>query len=213
MRIAAVNKKVSAFLQEDIKKCVDADILLFSFGCSREVDLAVESGTSGVICELAAVSEHLNCVLVAGIYTDLFGTKRKSIMVCDAGRLLGISDETLCEEGGIYTPGYGYRVYDTAVGLIGAVVGSDVEQPNAVGVITNACGNSFISITDACAESVENAFIGNCRLYRIGGICLAENGFLLGSRTGDLAKFQGEFVMTEFSPRCAYKNLLSKYRR
>ena len=104
----------------------ETDVAVFGFGCTETVRYRKElSGETSRLKDLSALSEKAGIVLVAAFDSDNYGIIRHSCGVFDKGKLLGITDMSVCRETNGYMPGCGNRVYDTAAGRFAVAVGDD----------------------------------------------------------------------------------------
>ena len=107
----------------------DADIVFFGFQGIGEVSYEKElRGETGYFEDAAILSKENHNVVVCGCVTDTRGVKRKSAVVAENGRLLGVSD-MLNAIDGEYKSGAGLRVYETKVGRLGIAVAEDLYFP------------------------------------------------------------------------------------
>lgn len=130
---------------EDLQNKVDGDedLVLLSFGCMGEVSYEKElRGESDFFEKATRLSKQTQGVVVCGCITDTRGMKRKSALIAENGRLMGISDITHALDGGI-SCGAGLRVYETKVGKVGIAVGEDITFPKVVEALS-ACGSDVI---------------------------------------------------------------------
>ncbi|MBR2622810.1 MAG: hypothetical protein IKD15_01130 [Clostridia bacterium] len=130
---------------EDLQSKVegDEDLTLLSFGCMGEVSYEKElRGESDFFEKATRLSKQTQGVVVCGCITDTRGMKRKSALLAENGRLMGVSDMTHTFDGGI-SCGAGLRVYDTKVGKVGIAVGEDITVPKVVEALS-ACGSDVI---------------------------------------------------------------------
>ena len=105
------------------------DVLVFGFSALGEVDYRSElDGTSQKLESLALLSRRLNCVAVAGCVTLSCGFRRRSAVVAERGKLLGVSDQ-LYTQGEQLHCGAHLKVYPTAAGKLGICVGEDLFFP------------------------------------------------------------------------------------
>ena len=113
------------------------DVLLLAEGVLPELYLLKEAeGESGFVVRLCALSEQLECAIVAGCDTLVCDILHKSAVVVDRGRLLGVSDmANVLDETGYYSGG-GFRVYDTPAGKLGVIVGEDLFFPEVARILT-----------------------------------------------------------------------------
>lgn len=96
----------------------DADILFFGFQSLGEVSYEKElKGETDFFEDVAILSKENHNVVVCGCVTDTRGLKRKSAVVAENGRILGVSD-MLNAVDGEYSSGAGLRVYETRAGRL-----------------------------------------------------------------------------------------------
>lgn len=130
---------------EDLQNKMDGDedLTLLSFGCMGEVSYEKElRGESDFFEKATRLSKQTQGVVVCGCITDTRGMKRKSALIAENGRLMGVSDMTHAFDGGI-SCGAGLRIYDTKVGKVGIAVGEDITFPKVVEALS-ACGSDVI---------------------------------------------------------------------
>ena len=118
-------------------------LLLMSFDTLDEVSYERElKGQSVCFEEIAMLSKRLKNVVVCGCETDMRGLKRKSAIVAENGKILGVSD-MLHAVDGKENCGSALRVYETKLGKIGVVIAEDLYFPETVKALS-LCGADFI---------------------------------------------------------------------
>ena len=118
-------------------------LLLMSFDTLDEVSYERElKGQSVCFEEIAMLSKRLKNVVVCGCETDMRGLKRKSAIVAENGKILGVSD-MLHAVDGKGNSGSALRVYETKLGKIGVVIAEDLYFPETVKALS-LCGADFI---------------------------------------------------------------------
>lgn len=106
------------------------DVLFFGFNGLGDVDYGNElGGKTSKLEDAAILSRELGCVIVCGCYTDSRGVKRKSAVVADKGKILGVSDMVNTFEDSPYAAGGALRVYETSAGKLGILVAEDLFFP------------------------------------------------------------------------------------
>ncbi len=165
-----------------------ADVLLFGFDGIGEVSYEKElKGESGFFEDVALLSKAGRNVVVSGCITDTRGIKRKSAVVAEKGRLLGVSD-MLNTVDGQTNCGAALKIYDTQAGKMGVAVAEDLFFFDVVKSLA-VCGCDFIvcpfgKITD----SLQSVLL---RAYAFGyGLPILFCGFgycMLAEPTGKLA--------------------------
>lgn len=121
-----------------------ADVVCLSFQALGEVSYERElKGETALFEDVAVLSRELDCVVVCGCYTDARGAKRKSVVVAEKGRILGVSDAVNRVDGGPYRSGAGIKIYDTGVGKLGVIVADDLFFPRVAETLS-LCGAELI---------------------------------------------------------------------
>ena len=131
---------------EDLQVACDEEggVTLFSFDGLGIVSYERElKGESAFFEQATRLSKQTQGVVVCGCVTDTRGMKRKSALVAENGRLIGVSDMTHTLDGD-GSCGAGLRVYDTKIGRMGVVVAEDILFPEVISALS-ACGSDFIA--------------------------------------------------------------------
>lgn len=117
-----------------------ADVIVCGFQSLGEVSYERElRGETGLFEEVALLSKETKGVIVAGCFTDLPVGRRKSVVVAEKGRVLGVSDMLNRMDGGEYRAGAGIKMFETCPGKLGVIVAEDVCFPR-VGETLSVCG-------------------------------------------------------------------------
>ncbi|MBQ8295439.1 MAG: hypothetical protein IJX87_03285 [Clostridia bacterium] len=120
-----------------------ADLLVFGFSGLGEVSYEKElKGETDFFKDVALLSKSAKSVVVCGCVTDTRGHKRKSALVAENGRILGVSDMLNVVDGAV-SSGAALRVYETGLGRMGVVVAEDIHFPEVVKSLA-VCGSDFI---------------------------------------------------------------------
>ncbi len=120
-----------------------AELLLFGYEGLGEVSYERElKGETAYFEEVARLSKREDCVVVSGCITDTRGQKRRSAVVAEGGRLLGVAD-ALSVVDGAYGSGAELRIYPTKLGRMGVLVGEDLHFTEGVKALS-LCGSDFI---------------------------------------------------------------------
>lgn len=188
MRIGFGTKGTLAALEKD-GKLEQTDVFCLSFGCLGEVNYEKEvRGEESEMEEVALFSRHFNCVTIVGCYTDAHGVKRKSAIVADRGRILGVSDGTTGMDGEKYRLGAGIRVYDTSAGKIGVLVDRDLYFSGLVKSLSQCGSDIVVCAYEQTGQNVELSLI-RADAFRYGvTICLFARGYAeIAEPNGELA--------------------------
>ena len=185
MRVCCVNtwgaKEIERWTAQE-----HADLVVFG-GEEQVVDYRRElQGETRFFHEATMLSKRLQSVVVCGCTTDTYGLKRKSAMVAEDGRLLGVSDRIHA-----FQPqensGAALRVYDTKIGKMGVAVAEDLLFPEVIKTLA-LCGSAFIVCTFGKVQRVHTV-LARAHAYCFGlPILLCGNGYsLLANEKGEIA--------------------------
>ncbi len=166
-----------------------ANLYCLAFGAIGEVNYEKEvKGESNELEEVALFSRNFNCTAIVGCYTDTKGIKRKSTVVAEKGKILGISDMTTGFDGDKYKCGSGLRVYETSVGKLGVLVGQDIYFPELVKSLTQCGSEQIICMYENIGDSLEQILIrSNAFCYGV-PICMCAHGYAqIADASGKLA--------------------------
>lgn len=120
-----------------------ADVFLFGFNGGAQVNYERElKGETTFFEDAAMLSKKTKSVVICGCITDSRGHRRKSALVAENGRLLGVSDMINVIDGQVGS-GAALRVYDTKAGRIGVAVAEDLLFPEVIRALA-LCGSDFI---------------------------------------------------------------------
>ncbi|MBQ9730028.1 MAG: hypothetical protein IJV80_04360 [Clostridia bacterium] len=120
-------------------------VKVLAFGMQGLCEVAYERelcGETAYFEEVALLSREIGGVVICGCVTDTLGQKRKSAVVADKGKILGVSDATNAFDGE-NSAGASLRVYETSQGRIGVLVERDLYFPEAVKALAT-CGSEII---------------------------------------------------------------------
>ncbi len=141
MRVQFISKGSLHSFKDSVEESVD--VFLFGFNGVGEVSYEKElKGETAFFEDVALLSKSNQSVVVCGCITDTRGHKRKSAVVAENGKLLGVSD-MLHVIDGKWGSGASLGVYPTKKGKMGVLVAEDLYFPEAVHALT-LCGSDFI---------------------------------------------------------------------
>ncbi len=165
-----------------------SDLLLFGLDGMGEVRYEKElKGETEFFESVALLSRREQNIVVCGCITDTRGHRRRSAVVAERGKLLGISDMLHVVDGG-FGCGAELRIYETKMGKMGVVVGEDVrffEDTRALAV----CGCDFIVCPYGKVEGEIPFAMLRADCYRLGiPIFLCGRGYaMIGDPKGEIA--------------------------
>ena len=190
------------------------DLYLFGFAGLGEVCYEQElRGETRRFEDVALLSKRANAIVVAGCITNTHGHKRKSVLVAENGRLIGVSDCTHTIEKEI-SCGTGLRVYETQKGRLGVVVAEDLrclESPLSLA----ACGSDFLVCVMGEMHSAMSTVLARAYAYALGlPVFLSGDGYAaIVNERGDVQIATPNFPFyASFSPHGEY-HLLQIRRR
>lgn len=137
-----------------------ADIVCFPLSALGEVSYERElKGETSLFEAVAMRSKMLRCTVVGGCYTDARGIRRKSAVVAERGRLLGVSDLVNRIDGSAFGAGAGVKVYETAAGRLGVVVGEDLYFPKVIETLSLSGADAVLCLFEELSEGLELTLI------------------------------------------------------
>ncbi len=157
----------------------EAELYIFGFNGIGEVTYEKElKGESDEFERVALLSKKQKNIVVSGCATNSRGIKRKSAVVAEKGKILGVSDMLHVTEKG-WSGGAELRVYETEQGKMGVIVAEDLYFPETLKSLTD-CGCRFLVCAfGACSGSLPSvllrayAFLYGVPIYFCGeGYCM-----------------------------------------
>ena len=137
-----------------------ADIVCYPLSALGEVSYERElKGETSLFEAVAMRSKALRCTVVSGCYTDARGIRRKSAVVAERGRLLGVSDLVNRIDGSAFGAGAGVKVYETAAGRLGVVVGEDLYFPKVFETLSLSGADAVLCLFEELSEGLELTLI------------------------------------------------------
>jgi len=124
-----------------------ADLLVLSFGAVEIVDFKKEiKRDDGVFVDLCTLSYDMNCAVLCGADTDVYGIRHKSVIIADRGQLLDVSDMVNAPES--YDAGKAYRSYKTSAGNLGVIVDGDIMRAESAKAAALNKADMIVNISD-----------------------------------------------------------------
>lgn len=175
----------------------DSDVIFFGFNGLDDVYYERElDGDTGKLEDLAIMSRELSAVVVSGCYTHTCNRKRKSAVIADKGRILGVSDMLCNLDDGEFTAGAHLRVYETSAGKIGLVVGEDLFFPEVIRTLSDCDADIALCVFE---ENVD--FLPQI-LMRAFSFCYGLGVCLCGAGIAQIASTGGELTLSSPAPEC-----------
>ena len=125
MIVCAVRDATLSYFIEHIKPSLKkVDLVLFSFKTIKKIDYESEVlNDTQFIKTFLQLSKQLNCVVLVGSYFELLGETLASILVCERGELLGITDSLSSSKKDKIKE---IKLFVTKLGSIGVLVNEDL---------------------------------------------------------------------------------------
>lgn len=137
-----------------------ADVVLFPFQALGEVSYERElKGETNLFEDVAILSKTGQNVVVCGCYTNARGIRRKSVVVAEKGRILGVSDMVNRIDGSEYRCGAGVKIFDTKAGKLGIVVAEDLYFPQVLETLSVCGAEAALCVFETLNESLELTLI------------------------------------------------------
>lgn len=181
-------EKCKSLLNVDVTAVKNSSLCLFGYDLLGKVSYKNElSGSESKLPMLASFSKRTKKLVVLGAITDNYGLLKKSIIIADNGKLLGISDMTICVEGSNYTGGGGFKVYKTSVGKIGVLVDDDIINIEGVKAMSLCDADIIISITSGEEKPQYNFLIrAYAYLFGLPFVLLTNTGVIASDMHGEI---------------------------
>ena len=134
----------TAVKNANIENFSNFDLICFDFDGLNKISYKYElNGTESALQNFASLSKKTKKILIAGCITDNYGVVRRSAVIAENGKLLGISDMNTNLNLSGYSQGGGYRVYQTSKGRLGVVISDDILDYDGVKSLS-LCDADFI---------------------------------------------------------------------
>ena len=125
-----------------VRECKKNELTIIAF-TGKEVCYERElKGETQVFEDVAKLSKRDKRLVIYGVITNTHGHRRKSAIVAENGRILGVSDMLHAMDGETHSGAY-LRVYDTKIGRVGVAVAEDIYDFETVQTLS-LCGCDFI---------------------------------------------------------------------
>lgn len=179
-------------LEEYEKKYAEAsaDVVCFSFSALGKVCYERElKGETNLFEDVALLSKEQKNVVVCGCYTDARGIRRKSVVVAERGRILGVSDMVNRIDGGEYRSGAGIKIYDTSAGKLGVVVAEDLYFPQVMQTLSVCGAEAALCVFEELNESLEQTLMRAQAFFFGLPVCICAFGFAQAADIGGKLRF------------------------
>ena len=169
---------------------IEADIVCGGFQSLGEVSYERElKGETGLFEDVALLSKERRGVVLCGCFTDARGLRRKSVVVAEKGRILGVSDMVNRLDGGEYRSGAGIKIYNTDAGKLGVVVAEDLYFPQVLQTLSVCGADVALCVFEGLNDSLEQTLMrAGAFLYGI-PVCVCAYGYAQAADIGGKVRF------------------------
>ncbi|MBR2384554.1 MAG: hypothetical protein IKA99_02985 [Clostridia bacterium] len=166
----------------------DFQILINGFnGCERVKYGKELSGQTNVLKSLCNLSKCSEKIIISAFDTDNYGVLKQSVGVFEDGKLLGISDMSVCLGDTAYLPGSGGKLYQTNTCKIGTVIGDDVYSFNLFKSLAVCGAEVIVALSDFSKKEINSILIrAYSFLLGVPTILLYKNGAYVSNVNGEL---------------------------
>ena len=139
------------------------------------------------LSSFARLSKESGKVLISGAITDNYGVLRRSAVIADKGKLLGISDMRLAINDSGYFGGGAQRVYQTQIGRIGVLIGDDILDIDGIKAMS-LCDADFIVAIMSGEEKPQYNFLIRSYSYLFGlpMVLISTTGVIASDLSGEI---------------------------
>lgn len=156
----------------------DADVVLFPFHALGEVSYERElKGETSLFEDVAILSKMGQNIVACGCYTNARGLKRKSVVIAERGRILGVADMVNRIDGSDYRCGAGVKLFDTKVGKLGIVVAEDLYFPQVIETLSVCGADLALSVFEQLNEGLELTLMRASAFFYGIPVCMCAYGY------------------------------------
>ena len=178
-----------------------ADVVVCGFQSLGEVSYERElKGETGYFEDVAIASREKKCVVMAGCFTDARGIRRKSVVVAEKGRILGVSDMVNRIDGSEYRAGAGVKIYETAAGKLGVVVAEDIYFPRVVETLSVCGAELAVCIFEQFGDTLETTLARAHAFFCGIPVLLCGYGYAFAADVGGKLRFASPVSPCIFEP-------------
>jgi len=158
----------------------EADLVLYPFSSLGEVSFERElKGETALFEDVALASKANKNTVICGCYTDARGIRRKSAVIADKGRILGVSDMVNHIDGSDYRPGAGIKIFDCSAGRVGIVVAEDVYFPQVLETLSLCGAELAVCLFETLNDALEPTLVRAGAFFFGLPVCLCAEGYAL----------------------------------
>lgn len=166
------------------------------------------------LSNFAKLSKESGKVLISGTITDNYGVLRRSAVIADKGKLLGISDMRLSVNDNGYTGGGAQRVYQTQVGRIGLLLGDDILDVDGIKAMSLCDADFIVAITSGEEKPQYNFLIRSYSyLFGVPIVLINSTSVIASDLSGEICgKSLENYTKITLPVKKSYRLVLTKQR-
>ncbi|MDR1939832.1 MAG: carbon-nitrogen hydrolase family protein [Clostridiales bacterium] len=146
--VTVTDKSVMDEICEYKNMLKDGDILIAGFGTTGDFNYISEvTGKTGELKKYVGLSQEKNIVMIAATVSRLLGKYYNTAIIISNGNILGVSDQTHKTHSEL-TLGNNLKIYETAVGKLGILIGEDIFFPECATALALGGADRLIYISD-----------------------------------------------------------------
>ncbi len=156
----------------------EADVVCCGYQAIGQVSYERElKGETALFEDVAQLSKAGKNVVVCGCFTDARGIKRKSVVVAERGKILGVTDMVNRIDTAEYRPGAGIKIFDTCAGKLGIIVAEDLYFPRIIETLSVCGAEIALCLFEQLNDSLEQTLMrSEAFLFGI-PVCLCAYGY------------------------------------
>lgn len=175
---------------DDISSFVNREESIFVFGFNGLDKISYRkelSGEENNLANIARLSRNGNKIILSGAITDNFGIIRKSCLIAENGKLLGISDMNFCLDKAPYSSGTGHRIYQTKTYRIGVLVEDDIFDIDSIKAMSMLSADVIIGVLSTEEKPQYSALVrAYSYLFGLPVVICSSNGIIAGDMKGEI---------------------------
>jgi hypothetical protein len=180
------SQKLSEVVKEELK---DAKLVVLGSSSVGKISYKHElSGSERKLLDIASFSKETKKIVIAGAITDNYGLYKKSAIIAENGKLLGISDMNLTFDECEFTSGGSFKVYQTSILRIGVIVGDDILSLEGVKAMSICDADLIVGVLFS-EEKPQHNFLIRAYSYLFGVpiLLLTKTGVISSDMFGEIS--------------------------
>ncbi len=185
---------VDDVLSQEDKNFSNADLIIFGFNSLKRINYKNElAGSEDSLLKISKLSKRVKKTIIVGAYTNNYSVIRKSALVADCGKILGIYDMHYKRQETCVSVGCGCKIYQTSIGKIGILIDDDIFNYDAVKSLAVCDTDLIVFLTDK-KDKLELDFLFRAYsfLFGIPIIVLCPNGIILTDQNGQITTYESK---------------------